>query len=261
MLLRESATLAVLVLAQSLGVAYAETRVRIVDVDPPRSATLGVSQSLYVRIEYTSDEPVNLWARPYAGGELVGNAIHNASEKYEGSGEALGWFALTVPGFVDEVRIVAGGGDPWRESIVASRSLDVRWTRASGAEAPRAEWVDELRRAQNERDMAAAQARAAEPTTPGELVFFNGFMLLVLGLIVAGIGVPLRCVRQWHGAWRAAAAVAAGIMGFVVLRILVGTAIDPTSHNLWPFEILMAGLAALAIVGVLKVLRRFAGVV
>jgi hypothetical protein len=109
--------------------------------------------------------------------------------------------------------------------------------------------------------MAAAQARAAEPTTPGELVFFNGFMLLVLGLIVAGIGVPLRCVWKWRGAWRAAAAVAAGIMGFVVLRILVGTAIDPTSHNLWPFEILMAGLAALAIVGVLKVLRRFAGVV
>ena len=30
------------------------------------------------------------------------------------------------------------------------------------------------------------------------------------------------------------------MMAFVA-RIVIGVAIDPTSHNLWPFEILMAG--------------------
>jgi hypothetical protein len=43
---------------------------------------------------------------------------------------------------------------------------------------------------------------------------------------------------------------------FVVLRIVIDTAGDPTSHNLWPFEVLMAGTGALLAIGVLKLLRR-----
>ncbi len=46
---------------------------------------------------------------------------------------------------------------------------------------------------------------------------------------------------------------------FVVLRIIVDTARDPTSHNLWPFEILIFGSVALAIVGALKVARKYLG--
>lgn len=33
--------------------------------------------------------------------------------------------------------------------------------------------------------------------------------------------------------------------GFVVLRIIAGTSYDPTSHNLWPFEILSSGIVTL----------------
>jgi hypothetical protein len=52
---------------------------------------------------------------------------------------------------------------------------------------------------------------------------------------------------RWRGGWRIAAAVPAVVMAFVVLRIVMGTAIDPTSHNLWPFEIVMwGGLSCLA---------------
>ncbi|MFH0342975.1 MAG: hypothetical protein ACHBNF_12780 [Chromatiales bacterium] len=51
------------------------------------------------------------------------------------------------------------------------------------------------------------------------------------------------------------------IVGFVVLRILIDTAGDPTSHNLWPFEILIFGTGALVIIGVLKMARRLMGVV
>jgi len=37
---------------------------------------------------------------------------------------------------------------------------------------------------------------------------------------------------------------------------VVDTARDPTSHNLWPFELLMWGAASVAIVGVLALARR-----
>lgn len=40
---------------------------------------------------------------------------------------------------------------------------------------------------------------------------------------------------RWRGGWRIAAAPAM-VMSFVVLRIVVDTARDPTSRNLWPFE-------------------------
>jgi hypothetical protein len=54
--------------------------------------------------------------------------------------------------------------------------------------------------------------------------------------------------------------VPAAVIGFVVLRIVVDTSRDPTSHNLWPFEILQFGVVALVIIGILKVARRFMGV-
>ena len=45
-------------------------------------------------------------------------------------------------------------------------------------------------------------------------------------------------------------------MAFVVLRILIGTAVDPTSHNLWPFEIVMAGGISSVAMVVLMIARK-----
>jgi hypothetical protein len=39
---------------------------------------------------------------------------------------------------------------------------------------------------------------------------------------------------------------------------VVDTARDPTSHNLWPFEILMYGTLSLALMAALKIARLFA---
>ena len=61
---------------------------------------------------------------------------------------------------------------------------------------------------------------------------------------------------RWRGLWRAAAAAPALLMAFVVLRIVADGARDPTSHNLWPFEVLTAGIASVIAIGVLAVLRR-----
>lgn len=89
---------------------------------------------------------------------------------------------------------------------------------------------------------------------------FNGFMLTMLVVGLAGIIVPLWSCWKWRGAWRVAVAVPAAVVLFVILRIVVDTARDPTSHNLWPFEVVVMSALSLAAVGGMKVVRRFLGV-
>lgn len=56
------------------------------------------------------------------------------------------------------------------------------------------------------------------------------------------------------------AAVTAGFVLAVLGRVSVETARDPTSHNLWPFEVIIAGslgaVAALIGVGLARVVQR-----
>jgi hypothetical protein len=96
----------------------------------------------------------------------------------------------------------------------------------------------------------------SEPVTTGDRVFFSGFMLTMLALLVGSLALPAWGLWRWRGGWRAAAAVPFAVMAFVVLRIVVDTARDPTSHNLWPFEILMWGGACVAFMLALKFTRR-----
>jgi hypothetical protein len=247
---------AMIVLVALAAPARAETTARIVETHPSFQATLGTNESFYVRIEYTTDEPVSLWARPYRNGEVVA-AKSNASSRYSGSGEALGWFGLSEPGDVDEVRIRAGGGTPYREWDLAREPLQLQWTSQRPAAEALPDWVEQLQAVEAERQREEAQRRASEPVSSGTVALFSGFMLLVLALAVAGIVVPLWSVWKWRGGWRIAAAVPAAVIAFVVLRILIDTARDPTSHNLWPFEILMFGTLALVGIGVLVLIRKF----
>jgi hypothetical protein len=239
--------------------ARAEPSVRIIETQPATDATLGHGKTFYVRIGYASQEPISLWARPYLNGKEV-NAISNPSWPYSGSGEALGWFELVKPGAVDEIRIKAGGGKPYREWEVLRQPVQLQWTAAEAASEPRAAWVDALIAAETARAQEEAQRRANEPTPVGAMALMSGFMLLVLALLVASVAVPLWSAWEWQGGWKVAAAVPAAVIGFVVLRIIVDTSRDPTSHNLWPLEILQFGVVALVIIGILKVARRFLGV-
>jgi len=239
--------------------ARAASEARVIDTDPSRSATLGRQQAFHVRMEYRTDEPITLWARPYLDGHAVETAMSNASEKYSGSGEALGWFALTEPGAVDEVRIIAGGSQPYREWEIAREPVQLHWSAGEAPSGSAQPWVGELSAAAEARQREEAQRRASEPVSGGDIAFFSGFMLLVLGSGIAGIAVPVRSMWKWRGGWRIAAAVPVAILAFVVLRIVIDTARDPTSHNLWPFEIVMFGLLALGIIAALKIARRLTG--
>jgi hypothetical protein len=238
--------------------AHADVRGSVVDTDPAgERISLGRDQPFYLRIEYVADDPINIWARPYFNGKEVMRAKSNASFPHVGTGYALGWFSLDGADAVDEVRIKAGGGQPFREWEIARHQVNVVGTGVPAEVPAKASWVDALQRQEQTRQRAAYEKRMSEPVTPGDRVFISGFMAAVLVLLFGGLAVPTWGLWKWHGGWRMAATVPGVLMGFVILRILVGTTIDPTSHNLWPFEILIVGAVSVTIMLGLIIARRF----
>lgn len=240
--------------------AHADTRVQIDDTYPALGSTLRLNQSFYVRLAYYSDAQVNLWARPYFHGQEVKHAVTNPSGKFTGSGEALGWFALTEAGAVDEIRVRAGGGTPYREWVIANVPVTLHWSPDAVAieRAPPA-WVAGLQLSTAARAAEHANDAASKPVPAGKTTLFNGFMLTMLVVGVAGVVVPLWSWWNWRGIWRIAAAVPAAVVLFVVLRIVVETTRDPTSHNLWPFEVVMFSGVALVAIWLMKMVRKFTG--
>ncbi|HET9820179.1 MAG TPA: hypothetical protein VFP92_13545 [Rhodanobacteraceae bacterium] len=223
--------------------AHAETHVKVLGTWPAGdTVTLADNQTFYVHMAYTSDRPVRIWARPYFNGKQA-NAGSNPSRVYPaGSGEALGWFFLSDPGTaVDEIRIRAGDGSPRNTSVVLTYPVWVEMGGGSAAAGPKPAWVDRLRAADKAAQDADYQKTVNTPPSVGEELFFGGFMSTMFALGLIGLFGPAWGLWRWRGGWRLVAAVPAVVMGFVVLRILVGAAIDPTSHNLWPFEIVMWG--------------------
>jgi len=81
------------------------------------------------------------------------------------------------------------------------------------------------------------------------------FVLAALGLVVGAIYGSVRMARGCEGGWRKAALLPVIALGLVVANIVVGIAIDPTSHNLWPFEIVMVSAAGVVWLGLLRLLR------
>ena len=91
-------------------------------------------------------------------------------------------------------------------------------------------------------------------------------MLLGLAGMVALVVVPvayaaaqIRCLRRWRGGWRLAAGVPlVGWAGWAAM-FLRDIAADPTSHNLFPFEIAIGVVIAGPYLGALQLLRRLRG--
>jgi len=246
-------------LAVGTASARAATTAEVLATDPAgEEVALGRNQNFYLRLGYATDEPTHLWVRPYFRGKEVA-AGTNPSRRYTGSGEALGWFFLMNPGDqVDEVRVLAGDG-----SRGDTRPVAVLHVRIAGASAPATparspSWLVELRARDEAADREARARAAATPPSAGELSVFAGFMLAVLVFGGAGVAASAWGLWRWHGGWRIAAALPAALMGFVVVRIALDTARDPTSHNLWPFEVLYAGALSTAAMGALLVARRLA---
>lgn len=242
------------------GTVHAGITVRVVETWPAGDdVVLGRNQNFYLRLAYDTDKPVGIWVTPYFHGQRV-NAGSSPSQTYSGRGETFGWFFFMRPGDeVDEIRVTAGDGSTNNTPVVATWSGHV----AGGGEAVSAQtqpaWIAEMSARAKAAQDAAYRARMNEPVSAGDVALFSGFMLAMLALGLSGFAAPAWGLWRWRGAWRLAAAVPAAMMAFVVLRILFGVARDPTSHNLWPFEILQAGTLSVAVMAVLMVARKVSG--
>lgn len=60
------------------------------------------------------------------------------------------------------------------------------------------------------------------------------------GLLVVGLAALVLRARGAARFWTAAIVTGAAVPAAVLARVLVDTQRDPTSHNLWPFEIVIA---------------------
>lgn len=235
--------------------------VRIVDTWPPaEDGYLPRNQSFHVRLAYRSDTPVGIWLRPMYQGQSA-NAGSNPSARYVGEGEALGWFFLMQPGDkVDEIRVVVGDGSGLGRGDRVAATLPVNLTGSSTpAEATPPEWVTRLKA---EAEAAAAEARrqaAQQPMSATESGLTVAIVVLGLLLCLGSVLLPIWGLWRWRGGWRLAAAVPALVMSLVLLNILVGVTLDPTSHNLWPFEVAMWGAGSVAVMLLLFLLRWLTG--
>lgn len=73
--------------------------------------------------------------------------------------------------------------------------------------------------------------------------------LPIPGLIITGLAAFAICAYRVSGFWKAVGIIGASVPSAVALRILVDTSGDPTSHNLWPVELVIAGFLGVACAG------------
>jgi hypothetical protein len=242
------------------GPVQAGPTVEVLETYPAgEEITLGSNENFYLRLRYDTDHPIGIWARPYFRGQPA-NAGNNGSYSYSGNGEALGWFFfMGNHGEVDEIRITAGDGSTAGTPVVLTYPVHVIASDRPWDADDEPDWVARLKAADAERQRLAYQAYNNRPAAPFTSLLASLFGIAVLVLGVCGFVMPVRALLRWRGGWRMAAAVPAALMGFVVVRLIIGVSIDPTSHNLWPFEILIVGLLSTAIMVVLTLARRATG--
>jgi hypothetical protein len=243
----------------AIGPAFATTTVEVLDTFPSGdTVTLNRNEVFYIRLHYSTDRPIEIWARPYFHGKPV-NAGSNGSFWYTDSGEALAWFFLQPgSGAVDEIRVTAGDGSGSGTALVRSYSVQIEGSNVQGTVEGKPEWLTSLKARDAVRQREAYEARMKTPTSAGESAGIVTAVFGMLALGALGLIMPLRAMWRWRGGWRVAAVVPAALMGFVVLRLIIGTTIDPTSHNLWPFEMLMSGVLSVLIMVALTVMRKWA---
>lgn len=78
---------------------------------------------------------------------------------------------------------------------------------------------------------------------------------LMVGLPLLYLTVQIGALIRWEGISSTLAKISAGVaVGWLILFVVQVSA-DPTSHNLWPFEVLMLSLGGLAWLGLIALGR------
>ena len=167
------------------------------------------------------------------------NAISGGSVSLPpGSGETLGWFALRVPGVVNEYRISADTQNSGYPTAVLTVPVTLEWKNGGvRTDTGRPEWVTRI----NQRNEALAKAEQvnAEMESPVlNLVLGMLIMPLLFGIPVLAIALCVVALLRWTGTWRYAGGLPLVFLAVWIVILVIAVTRDPTSHNLWPFELL-----------------------
>ena len=86
--------------------------------------------------------------------------------------------------------------------------------------------------------------------------WFDALMIaLLVGVPLSYVAVQYFALTRWTGALRIAAAVPLPLWLVWGAKLVVDLFRDPTSHNLFPFEILLGAIAALVYLASLRLVR------
>lgn len=251
-----SALCAVLLLATVSSPAPAPSvSLQVLDTEPARQANLHDNEAFFLRIAYRSDRPIQVFARPYYAGEQAANAVgpttHPAQVLPAGSGETLGWFSYRGYANVDEVRIRAISADTSEQLLSISVPVQLYWDDIKPAtRQARPDWVVALNAAQQQ-----AVSRPT-PSSAGDLLLGELIILVMFAVIIMGIAWPIWGWLKWQGGWKLLAGLPLAVFAAWILFIAFGVALDPTSHNLWPFELLMLAGGTFPYMVVVAIVRR-----
>lgn len=83
----------------------------------------------------------------------------------------------------------------------------------------------------------------------------DSFVYFVAAMFLGFIGLEIWLIRSWSGLWKFIVALPLLALFAVVGKIVFDVRENPTSHNLWPFEIIIwcgYGLGAVFLIAILK---------
>ena len=81
-------------------------------------------------------------------------------------------------------------------------------------------------------------------------------IMIFIAIVVSAYTIFRKSCAEWRGVWRILAVVPIAIIITVPLNIWIGTAIDPTSHNLAPFEFILYCVPSLIFWAIIVMLHR-----
>jgi hypothetical protein len=86
-------------------------------------------------------------------------------------------------------------------------------------------------------------------------------LLLMSVLVVLCLGflaLEAFALARWSGGWRVLATIPGLPLCMVIAKLVVDLHRDPTSHNLWPIELLTWSVLGALLLGILGIAHRFA---
>jgi len=81
-------------------------------------------------------------------------------------------------------------------------------------------------------------------------------LILAAVLFFGTVLINIVLICRWHGWWRRVVCLPIAALIVWALVILVAVMRDSTAHNLWPLELVLWSASALALLGLIALLKR-----